>query len=227
MFLIPSPPLRFASFPTRLSVISQSANGNLLREFVWKSVYFQHLSRIIPCCFLRRSDGCRAVRIIVLRVYELREELEVFLTNERSDYAKLLASDRYTASGKAGIPGRYFSSSEWTEHTNARPNWKPANIKWMHSAQRCNSGNNTWKMAILKYSHSPNNGNTAALREIIVKHLKTLGEKMPFYFYSASTECLDWRVERYWEIFEFKLAIMGKSCLYDRFERSENILEKY
>ena len=35
------------------------------------------------------------------------------------------------------------------------------------------------------------------------------------------------RVERYWEIFEFKLAIMGKSCDYDRFERSENILEKY
>ena len=31
------------------------------------------------------------------RVYELREELKVFLTNERSDYAKLLASDEWCA----------------------------------------------------------------------------------------------------------------------------------
>lgn len=34
--------------------------------------------------------------------------------------------------------------------------------------------------------------NTAALCEIIVKHLKTLEEKMSFNFSSASTECLDW-----------------------------------
>uniref|UniRef100_A0A674MK34 Uncharacterized protein n=1 Tax=Takifugu rubripes TaxID=31033 RepID=A0A674MK34_TAKRU len=34
--------------------------------------------------------------------------------------------------------------------------------------------------------------NIAALCEIIVKHLKTLEEKMSFYFSSASTECLDW-----------------------------------
>lgn len=34
--------------------------------------------------------------------------------------------------------------------------------------------------------------NTAALCEIIVKHLKTLEEKMSFYFSSASIECLDW-----------------------------------
>ena len=33
----------------------------------------------------------------VARVYELREELQVFLTNEGSDYAKLLASDEWCA----------------------------------------------------------------------------------------------------------------------------------
>lgn len=31
---------------------------------------------------------------VLVSVYELREELKMFLTNERSDYAKLLASDK-------------------------------------------------------------------------------------------------------------------------------------
>ena len=44
------------------------------------------------------------------RVCEPREELKVFPTNERSDYAKPLASDEWMC--KAGVPGRYFSSSE-------------------------------------------------------------------------------------------------------------------
>ncbi|XP_070615590.1 SCAN domain-containing protein 3-like [Erythrolamprus reginae] len=34
---------------------------------------------------------------VLARVYELREELKVFLTNERSDYSKLLASDEWCA----------------------------------------------------------------------------------------------------------------------------------
>ncbi|KAK3795282.1 hypothetical protein RRG08_055844 [Elysia crispata] len=34
--------------------------------------------------------------------------------------------------------------------------------------------------------------NNAGLCETIVKHLKSLEEKMSFYFPSASTECLDW-----------------------------------
>ena len=34
---------------------------------------------------------------VMARVYELREELKVFLTNEGSDYAKLLASDEWCA----------------------------------------------------------------------------------------------------------------------------------
>ena len=34
--------------------------------------------------------------------------------------------------------------------------------------------------------------NTAALCDIIVQHLKTLEEKLSFYFSSAATECLDW-----------------------------------
>ncbi|KAF0022479.1 hypothetical protein F2P81_025292 [Scophthalmus maximus] len=35
--------------------------------------------------------------MVLARVYELREELKVFLTNEGSDYAKLLASDEWCA----------------------------------------------------------------------------------------------------------------------------------
>ncbi|XP_035224815.1 zinc finger BED domain-containing protein 5-like [Stegodyphus dumicola] len=34
---------------------------------------------------------------VLVRVYELREELKVFLTNEGSDYAKQLASDEWCA----------------------------------------------------------------------------------------------------------------------------------
>lgn len=33
---------------------------------------------------------------------------------------------------------------------------------------------------------------TAALCEVIGKHLKTLEEKLSFYFSSSSTKCLDW-----------------------------------
>ena len=34
---------------------------------------------------------------MLAHVYELREELKVFLTNERSDYTKLLANDEWCA----------------------------------------------------------------------------------------------------------------------------------
>lgn len=33
---------------------------------------------------------------------------------------------------------------------------------------------------------------TAALCETVGKHLKTLEQRLPFYFPSASTDCLDW-----------------------------------
>ena len=35
------------------------------------------------------------------------------------------------------------------------------------------------------------------------------------------------RVERFLKFFEIEHAIIGKSCVYDRLEIPENILEKY
>ena len=52
-------------------------------------------------------------------VYELREELKEFLTNERSDHAQLLASDEWCA--KLAYLAYHILPSEWIEYTNARP----------------------------------------------------------------------------------------------------------
>uniref|UniRef100_A0A2H6NA63 HAT C-terminal dimerisation domain-containing protein n=2 Tax=Micrurus carvalhoi TaxID=3147026 RepID=A0A2H6NA63_9SAUR len=48
-------------------------------------------------------------------------------------------------------------------------------------------------------------GNTAAMCEVIGRHLKTLEEKLLFYFSSAFTECLDWVRDPY-----SSLSVAGK-----------------
>ena len=59
--------------------------------------------------------------------------------------------------------------------------------------------------------------NTAALCEIIVKHLKTLEEKMSFNFSSAFTECLDWVRDPY-----SSASVVGKDMtLHEQEELTE------
>ena len=82
---------------------------------------------------------------VLARVCELREELKVFLTNERYDDAKLLASDEWCA--------RLAYMADIFQHLNelntrCKAEMKTCSqirIKLMDSVQRCSSGNNTWK----------------------------------------------------------------------------------
>ena len=48
-------------------------------------------------------------------------------------------------------------------------------------------------------------GKTAGLCETIRKHLKTLEQKLSFYFPSSSTDCLDWVRDPY-----SSAAVLGK-----------------
>ena len=50
--------------------------------------------------------------------------------------------------------------------------------------------------------------NTAALCETIGKHLKTLEQKLSFYFPSSSTDCLDWVRDPY-----SSAAVLGKDMI--------------
>lgn len=110
----------------------------------------------------------------------------MFLTNEKSDYAKLLASDEWCAR-VAYLADILQGCTENLLTSTDKINGFRSKVQLWH--QHVESGNlemfpltNKWQDVI----------NTAALCEIIVKHLKTLEEKMSFYFSSASTECLDW-----------------------------------
>ncbi|XP_032091807.1 zinc finger BED domain-containing protein 5-like [Thamnophis elegans] len=116
---------------------------------------------------------------VLVRVYELREELKVFLTNERSDYAKLLASDEWCA--RLAYLADIFHLTSTDKINGFR-----SKVQLWH--QHVESGN----LEMFTLTKQWQSVHTAALCEIIVKHLKTLEEKLSFYFSSVSTECLDW-----------------------------------
>ncbi|XP_041440683.1 zinc finger BED domain-containing protein 5-like [Xenopus laevis] len=132
---------------------------------------------------------------VLARVYELREELKVFLTNEGSDYAKLLASDEWCAR-LAYLADIFHHLNE----LNTRMQGRNENLltstdkingfrsKVQLWQQHVESGN----LEMFPLTDKWKDVNTAVLCELIAKHLKTLQEKMSFYFSSASTECLDW-----------------------------------
>ena len=66
--------------------------------------------------------------------------------------------------------------------------------------QSCTSGDNVWKLAnleIFPFTPKQQNANTAALCETISKHLKTLEDKLWFYFSSACTERFEWMRDPY------------------------------
>uniref|UniRef100_A0A8C5PAU3 DUF4371 domain-containing protein n=1 Tax=Leptobrachium leishanense TaxID=445787 RepID=A0A8C5PAU3_9ANUR len=127
---------------------------------------------------------------VLVRVYELREELKVFLTNERSDYAKLLASDEWCAR-LAYLADIFHHLNELNTRMQGRNenlltstdkiNGFRSKVQLWH--QHVESGNLEMFTLTKQCVHGVH---TAALGEIIVE------EKLSFYFSSVSTECLDW-----------------------------------
>ena len=100
---------------------------------------------------------------MLARVCELREELKVFLTDEKWDNAELRASDEWCA--------RLASLTDM----------------FQHSIQRCTSGKNIWKVPTLTCSPSLRNDKEMST----LLHCETLEEKLSFYFPSIFTVCLD------------------------------------
>ncbi|XP_061915868.1 zinc finger BED domain-containing protein 5-like [Entelurus aequoreus] len=132
---------------------------------------------------------------VLARVYELREELKVFLTNERSDYSKLLASNEWCAK-LAYLADIFHHLNELNTRMQGRnENLLTSTDKmngfrlklqlWQQHVQRGN-------LEMFPFTEKLHDGNTAAMCEVIGTHLKTLEKKLLFYFSSAFTECLDW-----------------------------------
>ncbi|XP_073414158.1 zinc finger BED domain-containing protein 5-like [Dendrobates tinctorius] len=145
---------------------------------------------------------------VLARVYELREELKIFLTNERSDYSKLLASDEWCA--KLAYLADIF---QYLNELNTRMQGRNENL--LTSTDKMNGfhlkvqlwqqhvqGGNLQMFPLTEKLHDDN---TAAMCEVIGRHLKTLEEKLLFYFSSTFTECLDWVRDPY-----SSLSVAGK-----------------
>ena len=132
---------------------------------------------------------------MLARVYEFREELKVFLTNESSDYTKLLASDEWCAR-LAYLAFIFHHLNEMNTRMQGRnENLLTSTDKIngfrskVHLWQQHVESTNLDMFPLTKKWHDVN---TASLCEIIGKHLKTLEEKLSFYFPSTFTDCLDW-----------------------------------
>ncbi|XP_039272731.2 zinc finger BED domain-containing protein 5-like [Styela clava] len=132
---------------------------------------------------------------VLTRVYELREELKVFLTNEGCEYTKLLASEECCAR-LAYLADIFYYLNELNTRMQGR------NENLLTSTDKINGfrskvqlwqrhvGNGNLEMFPL--TNKCQGVNTAALCEVIVKHLKILEQKISFYFSSVTTEYLDW-----------------------------------
>ena len=138
---------------------------------------------------------------VLARVYALRNELIIFLTNEQPDEAKLVANDEWWArvaymadifqhlnklntrmqghnenllTSTDKISGFRSKVKLWQQHV------KNKNLEIFPLSQKCEG-----------------NVNIASLSETIQKHLNILKEKLFFYFPSASLDCYDWVREPY------------------------------
>ncbi|KAJ1098210.1 hypothetical protein NDU88_003326 [Pleurodeles waltl] len=112
-----------------------------------------------------------------------------------TNYAKLLASDKWCAR-LAYLADIFHHLNELNTRMQGRNenlltstdkiNGFRSKVQLWH--QHVESGN----LEMFTLTKQWQGVHTAALSEIIVKHLKTLEEKLSFYFSSVSTECLDW-----------------------------------
>ena len=119
----------------------------------------------------------------------------MFLTNEGSDYAKLIASDEWCAR-LAYLADIFHHLNELNTRMQGR------NENLLTSTDKINrfrSKVQLWQQHVISgnlemfsLTNKRQDVNTAALCEIIAKHLNILEEKLSFYFSSTCTECLDW-----------------------------------
>ena len=133
---------------------------------------------------------------VLARVYALRNELIVFLTNEQRDEAKLVINDDWWArvayladifqhlnelnTRMQGCKENVLTSIDkingfrskvqlWQQHV------KNQNLEIFPLSQKCEG-----------------NVNIASLSETIQKHLNILEKKLSFYFPSTALDCYDW-----------------------------------
>ena len=132
---------------------------------------------------------------VLARVYELREELKKFLTNQRSDYAQLHASDEWCAK-LPYLADIFYHLNE----VNTRMQGRNENL--LTSTDKINgfrSKLHLWQqhveignLEMFPLTPKHQNANNAVLCETITKQLKILEDKLSFYFSSACTERFDW-----------------------------------
>ena len=148
---------------------------------------------------------------VLARVYDLRNELIVFLTNERCDETKLLASDDWWArlaymadifehlnELNTRMQGRYENLLTSTDKINGfrskvqlwQQHVKNNNLEMFPLSQKCQE-----------------NMNTVSLNETIQKHLIILEEKLSFYFPSTAINCYDWVRDPYSSVVEVDNAL--------------------
>lgn len=115
---------------------------------------------------------------------------------ERSDYSKLLASDEWCAKLadifhhlhelNTRMQGRKENLLTSTDKING------FRLKVQLWQQQVQHGN----LEMFPLTEKRHDDNTAVMCEVIGTHLKTLEEKLSFYF-SSATECLDWISDPY------------------------------
>ena len=146
---------------------------------------------------------------VLARVYELREELRVFLANERCDDAKLLASDEWCA--RLAYVARVADIFQHLNELNTRMQYQNENLLtntdngFRSKVQLWQQHVSSTNLGMFPLTQKWQGVNTAALCETVDKHLKTLEQKLSFHFPSSSADCRDWVRDPY-----SSAAVLGK-----------------
>ena len=138
---------------------------------------------------------------VLARVYALRNELIVFLTNKQRDEAKLVVNDDWWA--------RVAYMADIFQHLNElNTRMQGRNENLLTSTDKINGFRSKvqfWQQQVKnknleifplsqKYE---GNVNIASLSKTIQKHLTILEKKLSFYFPSTALDCYDWVREPY------------------------------
>jgi len=131
---------------------------------------------------------------VLAGMYELQEELKMFLKNERSDYSNLVSGYEWCAK-LAYLADMFHHLNELNTSMQGR------NENLLTITDKVNG----FRLKVLLWKHlqraklemfpltEKRESPTAALCEVnICEYSKRLEEKLSFYFSSASTECFDW-----------------------------------